>query len=183
MKTPSLPEMWAALRTSNPAETAGDFRMRLCHAVPDLRVFAAVAGASRDAAIVVEIPERVRPQHLNSVSGRRLSLLVEALLGLSAGREAVVIRLHDPEFEDLFAQLGADLIAGVQNAANVSAAVQFIVRLIERWRRFLDQHRAALSEEESARAHRRASGARTIGTAPRSNCCTCGLEGPEWLNP
>lgn len=149
MTTPSLPELWASLRTSNPAETAGDFRMRLCHSVPDLRLFAAVAGTSRDAALVVEIPEHLKPRHLNAVSGRRLSLIAEALPGLPTGREAVVIRLRDPEFEDLFAQLGTELVAGVQNAASVSAAVQFIVRLIERWRRFLDQHHAALSEEEA----------------------------------
>lgn len=149
MTTLSLPSLWASLRTSAPAETAGDFRMRLCHEVHDLRLFAAVAGESRDASIVVDIPERLKPQRLNRISGRRLSVQAGDMTGLPSGRLAIVVRLCDPEFEDLFAQLGADLLVGINLAPSVEAAVQSIARLIERWRRFLDQHRSALTAEEA----------------------------------
>lgn len=148
MSPSSLPELWTSLRTSAPAEVAGDFRMRLCHEAQDLRVFAAVADATRDASLVVEIPEALTPRRLGAFSGRRFSVLAGGVAGLPAGKSAIVLRLRDADFEDLFSQLGSDLLAGIQASASAAAAVQSITRVIERWRRFLDQRRSTLSEEE-----------------------------------
>ncbi|MDZ4783397.1 MAG: PD-(D/E)XK motif protein [Planctomycetia bacterium] len=122
--------------------------MRLCHEGQGLRVFAAVTDAARTASIVVEIPEQLTPRRLTMVSGRRLSVIAGGVAGLPAGRVAIVLRLRDAEFEDLFAQLGTDLLAGIQRSTSAGAAVQSITRLIERWRRFLDQRHSMLAAEE-----------------------------------
>ena len=122
--------------------------MRLLHAAMDLRVFAAVAGANQEAAIVLEIPVSLRPQPLRGVSGRRLKILASDLPGLPAGRAAIIVQLLDPDFEDLFTKLGADFVDAVSASSNATAGVHAVIRLIERWRRFLDRHSAPLSSEE-----------------------------------
>ncbi len=148
MNPSSLPELWTSLRTSAAEEVAGDFRMRLCHEAQDLRVFAAVADATRDASLVVEIPEALTPRRLGAFSGRRFSVLAGGVAGLPIGRSAIVVRLRDADFEDLFSQLGSELLVEIQTSTSAAVAVQSIARVIERWRRFLDQRRSTLSEEE-----------------------------------
>ncbi len=148
MKPPDLPTLWASLRTAAPAEVTGDFRMRLCHEAHDLRMFAAVAEMTRDAAIVVELPAALVPRQVTMMAGRKLSVVAGGVVGLPAGRGAIVVRLCDPEFEDLFGRLGDDLITAIQGSLSAASAVQCITRLIERWRRFLEQQRSPLSDEE-----------------------------------
>ncbi len=148
MNPPNLVDLWRVLRTSTPATTVGDFRMRLCHETQELRVFAAVADTVGEASVVIEIPEHLRPAASKAVSGQRFTVYAGSVPGLPKGRSAVIVRLRDPEFEDLFAQLGSDLITGIQAAPTPASAVQLIARIIERWRRFLELRRCPLSAEE-----------------------------------
>jgi hypothetical protein len=149
MTTANIAELWAGLRQATQADVAGDFRMRLCHTGRDVRVFAAVCSSGREPALIIEIPTSVRPQRLGGVSGRRINVMTAELPGLPSGRAAVVIHLKDPDFEDLFVKLGDDLIAEIRGALGGADAVNRIVKVIGRWRRFLDQHRDVLSPEET----------------------------------
>src|SRR5262249_27587889 len=117
-KMANLSEVWKALRSSEASETAGDLRMRLCFSALDFRVFAAVSGARRDAAIVLEIPKELLPRNLEAASGRRLELIAAELQGLPSGRGTVVVQLRDDQFEDLFEQLGACLIDEIRGKDN-----------------------------------------------------------------
>src|SRR4051812_47757119 len=101
MTPDSLRDLLTALRSSGHAEIAGDFRMRLCHASDSLRVFAAVSGQGRDAAIVVELPRHLVPANVGGLSSRRFAVLASAPSGLPADRGAMVIVLRDGQFEDL----------------------------------------------------------------------------------
>jgi hypothetical protein len=147
-KTASLPEIWAALRSTESTEVAGDLRLRLCHEAPDVRVFGAVAGARKEAAIVIEIAADLLPREIRAASGRRLELIAAELPGLPPGRGAVVVQLRDEQFEDLFEQFGACLVDEVRSQDTAAAAVHSAVRQIERWRRFLERRREILSAEE-----------------------------------
>ncbi len=144
----NLRELWNALRGGESADSAGDIRMRLCYSALDLRVFAALSGGRRDAAIVIELPEQLLPRNLDATGGRRFSLVSAELPGLPSGRGAVVLQLRDEQFEDLFEQLGNGLLEEVRGSNSASAAIHGVVRLIERWRRFLERHRENLGPEE-----------------------------------
>jgi hypothetical protein len=144
----SLRDIWTALRGSESADSAGDLRMRMCHSALDLRVFAAVSGGRRDAAVVIELPEQLLPRNLDATGGRRFSLVSAELPGLPSGRGAVVLQLRDEQFEDLFEQLGNCLIDELRASTSASAAIHGVVRLIERWRRFLEKHQENLGPEE-----------------------------------
>jgi hypothetical protein len=122
--------------------------MRLCHSTPDLRVFAAISGTRKQAAIVIEIPRELLPRNLEASTGRRLELCAAELPGLPSGRGAVVVQLRDDQFEDLFEQLGMCLLNEIRANDSASDAILGTVRQIERWRRFLERHRLALSPEE-----------------------------------
>lgn len=143
----SLPELWKSLRETT-SGSDGEFRLRLCHSTIDLRLFAAVSGTEKHAAIVVEVAAELLPAQLRNVSGARLLITAAELPGLDTGRGAVIVCLKDAQFEDLFEQLGNCLIDSILNSSNSAEAVQVIIRQIERWRRFLERRREILSHEE-----------------------------------
>lgn len=122
--------------------------MRLCHSAHDIRVFGALSGTRKEPAIVVEIPSELLPKDLAAISGTRLALTAAELPGLPPGRGAVVVQLRDPQFEDLFEQLGMCLLEDVCAKDSPADAVRAVVRQIERWRRFLERRREILTGEE-----------------------------------
>lgn len=148
MKMANLSELWKTLRESAQADSADEYRLRLCHSGQGLRLFAAVTGTQRDAAIIVEVAAELLPTQLGNISGTRLGLSAAQLPGLPPGRGALVVCLRDPQFEDLFEQLGACLIDAILASETPVEAVRAVVRQIERWRRFLEKRRETLSSEE-----------------------------------
>ena len=149
MTTDNLREILAALRGTEPSETVGEFRIvALCHSAGVLRVFIAVSGNDRNAAIVIELPKNLLPNNLSSEGSRRFAIVASELPGLPPERGAVVIQLRDSQFEDLFIQLGIQLIEEIRKEPESAEALRVALRLIDRWRRFLDRHRAILSQEE-----------------------------------
>lgn len=148
MTTRSLPELWDALRKMEPAERAGEYRLRLCSAPHGIRVFAAICGHSNDLSVVVDVPEPLRPVRLSGVQLRRVSVQVSELNGLPSARVALVLRLLDPAFEELFGSLAEDVLHSAQAAQSPGAVVAAVSDVVTRWRRFMDSHAAPLTSEE-----------------------------------
>lgn len=149
MTTHNLPELWDAMKKMEPAERAGDYRMRLISAPHGIRVFAAVGGSSNDLSIVVDVPEPLRPTRLAGVQLRRVSVLVSELSGLPPSRSALILRLLDPMFQDLFLDLAEDVLSSAEAAQNPGAVVAAVCGVVTRWRRFMDGHAAPLTNEEA----------------------------------
>lgn len=148
MTTPELRALWSDLRTVAAAERAGDYRLRLCAALHGIRIFAAIGGSSNDLSLVVDVPEALRPQRLAGIQLRRVSVQVSELNGLPPSRVAVVVRLLDPAFEDLFADMAEDVVNASVSAQSPGAVVAAVCGVVTRWRRFMDGHSAPLTSEE-----------------------------------
>lgn len=148
MNSDSLRELLTALRNPERPDDAGDLRMRLCHSTGSLRVFLAVSAPERNAAIVIEMPKSLIPAHLTAAGSRCFSVVASEFPGLAAERGAVVIQLRDQQFEDLFVQLGAQILKEVSDASDAASALDAAIRVIDRWRRFLEKYRDILSSEE-----------------------------------
>lgn len=144
----NLPELWDSLKKLEPAERAGDYRMRLLSAPHGIRVFAAVGGNTNDLSIVVDVPDILRPTRLAGVQLRRMSVEVTSLNGLPPSRAALILRLLDPAFEDLFVDLAEDAVSSSEAAQTPAAVVVAVCQVLTRWRRFMDGHAAPLTTEE-----------------------------------
>jgi hypothetical protein len=111
-------------------------------------VFAAIAGGDEQPAIVIEIPKKLLPHDLETAGTRRIEVAAAEFPGLPEGRGAVVVRLRDSQFEDLFGQLGVSLVQEIKVWDNARDAIHGVLRQIERWRRFLERSRQTLAPED-----------------------------------
>lgn len=144
----SVAEIWRQLRASSNSERAGEFRIQLLAATHGVRVFAAVAGHSGRLALVVDVPEVLRPARFSAVSFRRIRVALGPLRGLPPGRAGLVLELDDDDFEDLFGQLVDDIIRSALPAASAALSVAAVSNVLVRWQRFLENHTAPLSDNE-----------------------------------
>jgi hypothetical protein len=143
-----LRELWGELQTSAPSESAVGFAMRLLHVDRDVRVYAAVTNPGSEVALVVELPNVHRPKDLTRISTRTFEAVVADFPGLSAGRCAISVRLRMPEYVDLFALLGNEIVRALTLSHSTADACRAVVRSIDRWRRFVEKNRRAMSDEE-----------------------------------
>lgn len=148
MSSPDTFSLWNELRRTGISDRAGEFRIRLVASVHGVRIFAAVTGSSGDLAVVVDIPESLKPVRLSGVALRRLRVTVGSLEGLPPSRLGVVLELCDPEFEDLFGQLVADLVRVATSTADSESAVSAITGVLKKWRRFMECRTALLTDNE-----------------------------------
>ena len=143
----SLREVWAELRNAQGVIRGAGYRLRLVRTHGDIRVYAALVEASLAPAIVVEMPEELRPRGEPPVGTKAFETIVADFSGLSPGRVGVAISLRDVAFEDLFGVLGDEIISTTLQSGTREAA-RSIWRCIGRWRRFIERGRGGLSEEE-----------------------------------
>jgi Putative PD-(D/E)XK family member, (DUF4420) len=148
MKSAELQQIWEQLRTSADADNGEGFRLRLCLAHAGLRVFAATEVGSERVAAVLDLPRDMAPRSVSTSPFRRISIQVSDFAGLPPGRAALIIKLLDREFQGLFGSFTQDVIEGVAQTSTTGAGVTAVLRIIARWRRFLESRTAPLSNEE-----------------------------------
>jgi hypothetical protein len=148
MTTRRLPQLWEGLRKTDASDRAGDYRLRLCSAPQGVRIFAATVGSANDLCLVIDVPEPLRPSRLSGLQLRRVSVQVSELQGLPPSRVALVLRLLDSAFEDLFGDLAEDVLTASEEAPTPGAAIAAVCAVVTRWRRFLDGHAAPLAPEQ-----------------------------------
>ena len=146
MTTP-LRDTWSEL-IGEAGPAPADIRMRLAFSGGDVRTFAAVTAKEGLPALLLELPDSVRPRSLRALITRAFEMSAPSVNGLPAGRWAVVIELKDRAFSDLFEVLANDVLAAVQSANGSQATLQAALRCIERWRRFVERKGEPLTDEE-----------------------------------
>jgi hypothetical protein len=145
--TTSLRDTWSELfGEAGPAPT--DIRLRLVYSGSDVRTYAAVTAKEGLPALLLELPDAVRPQAFKLLVTRAFQMSLPTVKGLPAGRWALLIELKDRAFSDLFEVLATDVRDAVQDATTCQAKLQAAQRCIERWRRFLERSGQPLSDEE-----------------------------------
>jgi hypothetical protein len=144
--TTTLTDTWKALR-STPAPTTGAYRLQQVHAARDVRVFAAVQVEDGAPGLLLDVPQTALLHDRRDLLCRTFSLTMAAFSGMPAGRVGMLTVLKEPEYEDLFAVLTGDILSAVTEAAAPHQAVNAAIRVIERWRYFMERRRGSLSEE------------------------------------
>jgi hypothetical protein len=142
----SLADLWKELQ-SGAASTAG-LSMRMLLSEKDVRVFAAVSRPENCEALVIELPMTYRPKDLARISTKTFEAVLADFSGLSSGRCAISVLLRDPDYVDLFAILGNEIVAALKKSLSTPDACRAVVKCIERWRRFIEKNRRALTDEE-----------------------------------
>lgn len=146
MTTP-LRNTWSELiGEAGPAPS--DIRLRLVFSGGDVRVFAAVTVREGLPALLLELPEAVRPRSFKPLITRAFQMSAPSVSGLPAGRWALLVELKDTAFSDLFEVLAGDLLNALQSAGGGQASLKAALRCIERWRRFVERKAEPLSDEE-----------------------------------
>jgi hypothetical protein len=140
--------LWDQLKASPAFDQAGGFRIRLLASAQSVRIFAAIALDSGGVAVVVDVPESLRPSRLSGFNFRRLRVSVGSIPGLPPRRAAIVIELRDRDFEDLFGQLVDDIVGVAGVATSAAAVVSSISSVVSKWQRFLEARAAPLSPLE-----------------------------------
>jgi len=144
----NLCELWEVLRT-DPARNQGDgYRLLMADAGLSLRIYAGVAESDGTPALLIELPAALRPTELARISTRSFDCELMDMTGLPTGHCAIVLRLKDEEFADLFGILGEEIRTAVRVAATGETACRSLLRCIDRWRRFVERGRRALTDEE-----------------------------------
>jgi hypothetical protein len=142
-----LRDVWSELiGETDPAPA--DIRLRLVFSNGDVRAFAAVAGGEGLPALLLELPEAVRPRSVRTLITRAFEMSAPSVEGLPAGRWALLIELKDHAFSDLFEVLAGDVLDAIQSVNGSQATLQAAERCVERWRRFVERKGEPLTDEE-----------------------------------
>lgn len=142
-----LRDVWLGL-AADVGPTPGGFRLQLIFSGDDLRAFAAVASNGGLPALLLEVPDGVRPRGFRALVTRAFQMSAPSVEGLPAGRWALVIELRDRAFSDLFEMLVGDVLGAVRSASGAHAALEGALRCVERWRRFVERKGEPLTDEE-----------------------------------
>lgn len=146
MTTP-LRDTWSDLiGEAGPAPT--DIRLRLVFSGGDVRAYAAVTAREGLPALLLELPETVRPPSCRTLITRAFQVSAPSVKGLPPARWAVVIELKERAFSDLFEVLAGDVLNAIHSASGSQATLQAALRCIERWRRFVERKGAPLTDDE-----------------------------------
>jgi hypothetical protein len=146
--TTNLRDSWSEL-IGQTGPSASDIRLRLLFSSGgDARAFAAVTAKDGLPALLVELPEAIKPRAFRTLITRAFQMSAPSLKGLPPGRWGLLIELKDRAFSDLFEVLANDVLNAVQTASGSQASLQSALRCIERWRRFVERKSEPLSEEE-----------------------------------
>lgn len=143
----SLREYWSELiGHSGPAPS--DIRLQLLSSGSEVRTFAAITAKDGLPALLLELPETVKPRAFKTLITRAFEMSAPAVKGLPPAKWALLIELKDRTFVDLFEVLAHDVQSAVSNALSGEASLQSALRCIDRWRRFVERKGVPLSEEE-----------------------------------
>lgn len=146
MTTP-LRDTWSEL-VGEAGPAPADIRLRLIFSGGDVRAFAAVTAREGLPALLLELPEAVRPRSFRTLITRAFQMSAPSVEGLPIGRWAVLIELKDRAFLDLFEVLAGDVLNAIQSANGSQATLQAALRCIERWRRFVERKGEPLTDDE-----------------------------------
>jgi hypothetical protein len=145
--TTSLRNTWSEL-IGETGPAPADIRLRLAFSSGDARAFAAVTAKEGLPALLLELPEAVRPRTFKTLITRAFQISVPTVNGLPPARWALLIELKDRAFSDLFEVMASDVLNAIQSAVGSQATLQSALRCIERWRRFVERKGEPLSDEE-----------------------------------
>lgn len=145
--TTSLREFWSEL-IGQTGPAPADIRLRLAFSSSDVRVFAAVTAKDGLPALLLELPEAVRPRALRMLITRAFQMSAPSLKGLPPGRWGLLIELKDRAFSDLFEVLAIDVLNAIESASGSQATLHSALRCIDRWRRFVERKGEPLTDEE-----------------------------------
>jgi len=145
--TTRLHDSWSEL-IGETGPAVSDIRLRLLFSAGDARAFAAVTAKDGLPALLLELPEPVKPSIFTTLITRAFQMSAPSLKGLPSGRWALLIELKDRSFSDLFEVLANDVLNAVQSATGSEASLQSALRCVERWRRFVERKGEPLSDEE-----------------------------------
>lgn len=146
MTTP-LRNIWSEL-IGEAGPAPADIRLRLVLSGSDVRTFAAVTAKDGLPALLLELPEAVRPRSFRTLVTRAFQMSAPSVNGLPPGRWALLIELKDRAYSDLFEVLAGDVQNAIQSANGSRATLQAALRCIERWRRFVERKGEPLTDEE-----------------------------------
>jgi hypothetical protein len=146
MTTP-LRDTWSEL-IGEAGPAPADIRLRLIFSGDDVRAYAAVTAREGLPALLLELPDPVRPQSFRPLTTRAFRMSAPSVKGLPASRWAVYIELKDHAFSDLFEVLAGDVLKAVKSANGSEATLQAVLRCIERWRRFVERKGEPLTDDE-----------------------------------
>lgn len=146
MTTP-LRDTWSEL-IGEAGPAPADIRLRLVFSGGDMRAFGAVTAKEGLPALLLELPEPVRPRAFRMLVTRAFQMSAPSVQGLPPGRWALLIELKDRAFADLFEALASDVLSAIQSATGSQATLQAALRCVERWRRFVERKGEPLSAEE-----------------------------------
>jgi hypothetical protein len=142
-----LRDTWSELiGEGGPATT--EIRLRLLLSVGDGRAFAAVTAKDGLPAVLLDLPDAVRPRTFKTLITRAFQVSAPSVDGLPSGRWALLIELKDTAFQDLFEVLASDVLTAINCSCGSNATLQAALRCIDRWRRFVERRGEPLSDEE-----------------------------------
>ncbi|MCC7411787.1 MAG: PD-(D/E)XK motif protein [Gammaproteobacteria bacterium] len=146
MTTP-LRDTWSELiGETGPAPV--DIRLRLVFSGADVRAFAAVTAKEGLPAVLLELPDAVRPRNFKTLITRAFQMSAPSVKGLPSGRWALLIELKDRTFQDLFEVLVGDVLIAIHCDSGNQATLRAVLLCIDRWRRFVERKGEPLSDEE-----------------------------------
>ena len=144
----TLIDEWRRMRLNAGSGNGHGYLMDLRSTKNEVRAFLAIQRPGLYSAIVIELPDTIRPRSLTSSSTGAFEVEVAAFQGLRDGRIGVAVNLLDASFEDLFAVFADEILSGVATSPTAQQAAQAVNRCIARWRCFVDSGRRSLSDEE-----------------------------------
>ena len=112
----------------------------------NLPIGAIIRSSDRRPGLLVRFPATSLEQLPKPDSGRGFSF--ERPVAAGNGTLGLPILLSDPSVKDLFAAMGADLVAEVEKSDSEASAAHRVLRRIALWRRFLQRREGLLSNEE-----------------------------------
>lgn len=145
--TTRLRDTWSKL-IGEAGPAPADIRLRLVFSGGDVRAFAAVTAKEGLPAVLLELPDAMRPRSFKTLITRAFEMSAPSVNGLPSKRWALLVELKDQAFEDLFEVLAGDVLTAIQSASGSQATLQATLRCIDRWRRFVERKGAPLSDEE-----------------------------------
>ena len=145
--TTRLRDTWSEL-IGEAGPAPADIRLRLVFSGADVRAFAAVTAKDGLPAVLLELPDAVRPRNFKTLITRAFQMSAPSVKGLPSGRWALLIELKDRAFQDLFEVLAGDVLTAIQSASGGQATLPAALRCIDRWRRFVERKGEPLSDEE-----------------------------------
>lgn len=145
--TTRLSDTWSEL-IGEAGPAPADIRLSLLFSGGDVRGFAALTAREGLPAVLLELPDTVRPSSFKTLITRAFQMSAPSVKGLPFGRWALLIELKDRAFQDLFEMLAGDILAAIQSASGSQSALQAALRCVDRWRRFVERSGEPLSDEE-----------------------------------